>query len=49
MNQAIEVYAAAKILASNVKYKVREALNESLRMCGSRIGMGCKADFAANS
>ncbi len=29
--------------------KVREALNKSWRMCGSRIGMGCKADFAVNS
>ena len=27
----------------------KEALNKSWRMRGSRIGMGCKADFAANS
>jgi hypothetical protein len=27
----------------------KEALNKSLRMRGSRIGMGCKADFAGNS
>jgi len=26
-----------------------ETLNKSWRMRGSRIGMGCKADFAANS
>lgn len=27
----------------------KEALNKSWRMCGSRIGMECKADFAVNS
>jgi hypothetical protein len=25
-----------------------EALNQPLQMRGARIGMGCKADFAAN-
>ena len=27
--------------------EIRQALNKSLRMGGSRIGMGCKENFAA--
>jgi len=34
---------------TGIEDQIREALNKSWRMRGSRIGMGCKADFAANS